>query len=455
VTAVARKRNRASKASGAAAAPAAAAAATPAAASTPASAPADAATRETGWLDRLTDSPTAGWWIAFGLFAIALALRIVNLGVMNYYITDQLWMIPNAWNYVHAGLLAPDNWYTQPGIHVLSYLSVVLFGNDAIGWYARTALTGAGTVVFAYLISRHLSKNLFPAIAAAVLLALDSASVSFAGQPTQDIPVALLILGMVLFWLRAMEHDRWYDWLVAGLFAGVGLAIRIYVVIPLAVLVVLAIALRWRDQGTDAPSRAENAIAVAAYLVAVPLACYVAVYLPWAARGYTVGDWVAMQIDAIRFQTGGLGPEVKGLAGAWRWFIQWVAVGVPGPYPRSYSVTANDPFVWIFFVPSALYMGWRGLRGRNAGYLAVAGSFLLLYAFFALSSRPINLYSALPVVPLGFIALGWAADALLKRWAWVFLGVAVAWSAFLYPLAAGLPVISAPYVWLIHLVGIA
>ena len=77
-------------------------------------------------------------------------------------------------------------------------------------------------------------------------------------------------------------------------------------------------------------------------------------------------------------------------------------------------------------------------------------TFAVLHAAFALSSRPINLYSALPVIPFGFIALGFAADRLLKGRAWWFLGACALWSLYLLPLAVGLPTPDGPYVWLLN-----
>jgi hypothetical protein len=82
-------------------------------------------------------------------------------------------------------------------------------------------------------------------------------------------------------------------------------------------------------------------------------------------------------------------------------------------------------------------------------------TFAVLHAAFALSSRPINLYSALPVIPFGFIALGFAADRLLKFRAWWFLGACALWSLYLLQLAVGrLPVPKDPSAWLLKVFGI-
>jgi 4-amino-4-deoxy-L-arabinose transferase-like glycosyltransferase len=387
------------------------------------------------------------WWMPFAVFVPALALSLFDIGGLTFWIMDYRIMIPTATNYARLGLLAPDNWFTQPGTHLLTALFIALFGNDPIGWFIHNPLMNAGSVLLVFLISRRLFGRVFPAVAAAALLALDPAVLNFVRQPTQDIPVAFFLLLMTLFYVRAMESDSLVDWVVAGLAAGVACAIRIYALAPVAVVVVATLTLRLRKD----PSIAATVLGC---FGALPAAIYLASFLPWAARGNDLGGWLAMQVDAARWQAAGMGPVVPRLAGARDWLYRWVAAGVLAPMPGAYSITMNDPVIWILLLPSAVYLAWRGWKDRSGGSLVVSGTFVLLYALFAVSSRPINLYSALPILPFGFIALGFAADRLLKSKAWWFLGAAVAWSLYLAPAAIGLPLNDTLYGWLLHMVGL-
>ena len=386
------------------------------------------------------------WWTPFAVLVPALALSLVNIGALTFWVEDYRIMIPTASNYVRLGLLAPDNWYTQPGIHLLSALSIGLFGNDPVGWFVRTALMNAGCVLLVFLISRRLFAKVFPAVAAASLLALDPAILNFSKQPTQDIPVAFFLLLMTLFYVRALESDSTVDWVVGGLAAGLACAIRIYALAPVAVIIAVTLALRWRKD----PSIAAT---VRGCFGALPAVVYLAAFLPWAGRGNDLGGWIAMQLDAARWQAAGMGPVVPRLAGARDWLWRWMAGGVLAPTAGAFSVAMNDPVMWILLLPSAGFLLWRGWKERSAGWLVVGGTFVLMYALFAISSRPINLYSALPVLPFGFMALGFAADRLLGSKAWWFLAAAVVWSLYLLPLAVGLPVNEALYGWLLRIAG--
>jgi len=182
---------------------------------------------------------------------------------------------------------------------------------------------------------------------------------------------------------------------------------------------------------------------------------YLATYLPWLARGYSLREWALLQFDAFRIQGpafGAIPSDVLSLSGAHRWFMSWVAGGVAmrsGAASSQMSLLLNDPVLWALFVPSAVYLLAVGVQRRRSEWVVLASTFLATYGFFLVSPRPILLYSAMAVVPLGFVMVGFASVHLLRqRWP-MFLAVATAWSLYLVPLVVHVSIPTIAYAWLI------
>lgn len=388
------------------------------------------------------------WWTPLALFLSSFALRLFHVGEFTLPMDDAIIHVPSAFTYSRLGYLGPDDWWTQPFKHVLLYAAILLFGNDPVGWRMRNVLFGAGVVLLTYLVARAMFRRRFPAITAAVLIALDPLSIAFSRNTSEDTPATFFILLACLFFIRSMKTDQDRDWILTGLSGGVALALRWYAVIPGLLMLALAL-VRHRREGFPSLSR------ILAYLGPLPLSVYTATFLPWAARGYSVGEWFGLNVDALLIQTSGLKgfAHLDQLAGPWRWFAQWMGVVVTGDRPGSYAPMFNDLPIWVMFLPAVAYLLWRGYKKRNASVLLVGGSFVLLYAFFLTVRRPILLYSSLPLLPFGAMALGFLADSVLGRRAWMFLAAAVAWCVYLFPFASGMSVPVWAYGWLLARLG--
>jgi dolichyl-phosphate-mannose--protein O-mannosyl transferase len=170
---------------------------------------------------------------------------------------------------------------------------------------------------------------------------------------------------------------------------------------------------------------------------------------------------VSLQLDSYLVQSTGayptFDPALVRLTQPLGWFTRWIGVGTSSGFAAgsgTFTVMMNDPVIWALFVPAIAFVVWTAYRRRLPEYWLIAGSFAILYGFFALVDRPIYVYSALSVVPLGAMALGFASGRLLKKWAFVLLGAAVVWSLYLYPLTSALTVPLAPYSWLLSRVGL-
>jgi len=257
-----------------------------------------------------------------------------------------------------------------------------------------------------------------------------------------------MMLLAVLMWLRAMEDGRDSDWLVCGAILGIAGAFRWYVLLAGALMLVVSLVSK-RREGIVVLSRTATALTL------VPLTTYVVWWLPWMARGYSLGEWRQHQRDAFAVQStsfSGFTPFLQNIVDPEGWMIRWVGLALRRPSDGGEVVTlmVNNPVIWVLFLPAIVWLLYRGVMTRRAGWVLVALAFVVTYGFFVLTSRPILLYSALAIVPLGALAIAYAADSIGGLVKWVFLAAATAWALYLYPLAAGLGVPLQPYSWLLE-----
>lgn len=389
------------------------------------------------------------WWEPLTVFLGAFVLRIYQVGEVANFLDDRWLNVPTAFNYVQYGLTGPDNWFTQPVKHFLMYWTIALFGNDPVGWSMRQVLFGSLVVLLTFLLSRRVFRAHFPALMASVLVALDPLSISFSRASSEDPLATVFMLAAMFFWVRAMHDEGDLDLLAAGAFLGVAVATRWYALLLVAVM--FTITLIWR-RGEGRAVLAKSA----ALLSLVPLSTYLLWFLPWIARGYSLTEFIAVQVDSFLVQRSAaypaFDPALAPLVGPERWFVEWVGVST-NTAVRTFTVIMNDPVLWALFVPAMVYLAWIAFRRRLPEHALIVGTFASLYAFFVLVDRPIYLYSALPLVPLGFMAVAYASSRLLRHWAVPLLFAAAAWSLYLYPLTSALQVPLAPYAWLLMRVG--
>jgi dolichyl-phosphate-mannose-protein mannosyltransferase len=397
---------------------------------------------------------TLRWWTLPAVTIPAFLLRLLHVGSVVNFLDDRYVNAPGALNFMRYGMPGPDNWFTQPAKHVSMFLSIALFGNDPFGWSMRQVLFGTGVVVLTFLLARRIFRVPFPAIFAAVVVALDPTWIVFSRAGSEDPPAVFFMLAALLLWTRAIQDDNDWDLLGAGVLIGLAAATRWYAGLVAVLMLVIALVQRRRD-GSLVLGK------TGALLGAVPIAAYMLPFLPWIARGNTLADLWSLQTDSFLVQQTGAYPAFDSalapLIGPAGWFTRWLAVWTSSGVAAgrgSFTVMMNDPVIWWLFIPAVGYVCWVAWRRRAPELLLLGGSFIILYGFFVSVERPIYLYSALSIVPLGAMATGFAAGRLLRRWSLALLGAVVVWSAYLYPLTSAVSVPVAPYAWLLSLLGV-
>lgn len=393
------------------------------------------------------------WWMPLAVFVPAFVLRLWGVESARNPVEDMYMHVQNAFYYSGTGLLGPDNWWTPPAKHLLLRAGLGVFGNDVLGWRLPGVLFGSAAVVVVALIARRVFRTTFPALAAAVILALDPLSIAFSRTTFEDTAAVFFLLLSVLFWLRALEEPRLREQVLFGAFVGVAVSLRWYATIPMALMLGVTGFLAYR-QGRNQPSGRGALLVLACATIVVPVIMYLVWWIPWFGRGYSLGDWAALQLDAFRVQGAGFAgfnPALSAITGPARWFTSWVGIALQRSAASGghASLVANDPIVWFLFVPAVGYQLVRALRDRRSDAFVLAAIPVLLYGFFLISPRPILLYSALTVVPFGGLALAHALDRLPCRAGWLALGALSAWGLYLYPLASGLARMG-PYAWILE-----
>jgi 4-amino-4-deoxy-L-arabinose transferase-like glycosyltransferase len=387
------------------------------------------------------------WWMPFAVFLPTYVLRLWRFERVRNWVWDFTIQVPTSEYYSRTGLLGPDNWYTQPLKHLVSHASALAFGNDLLGWRMRDVLLSSLLVLLVFLVARRLFRTRFAAFSAAGLLALDPLNIALARMQAEDFMAGVFVMSALLLLLRIIERPRDWDMALMGVAIGLGVATRIHVLVPWA-LMLAAVAFIGRGKGVAWFAR------IAGYLVALPLAVYLAAYLPWFGRGFGLADWLQLQVDTFLVQGPRLQFEPIGqIEGARRWFTEWVTVGVWSENDGTRGVVSlltNDPVVWAPLVPSIGWLMWRGRRERDVGGMTIAACFIAMYGLLVLSPRAIYLYSALSLLPYGFVALGGALDRLPRRFGSPAVALLVCWSVYLYPLTSALPVPLWPYEWLVR-----
>jgi len=381
--------------------------------------------------------------IASALFAAAVLLRGAGLDREPHLKGDEASHVANAGAFAEHGHLGPDNWYHPPLKHLLTYAAIRAAGDGPYGWRCRNVVFGAGTVAVLFLLAEALLGPGFAALTAALLLACDPLHVAFSRTTFEDVPATFFLLLGFLFALRRARGSGAVALLGAAVSFGLAVALRTYAAGP---LLATAVALAVVEVRRGRPA---NVIGTASALGAVPLVAYLAPWVPWFRRGYGFGEWLFLQrwafVAATSTPAEGYSPVLLALDRPWRWFLAPVGVALPGPGGgEGFQALMNDLPVWALVLPALAALGARAIRERRWDIAAVPAAFAILYVPFLAVPRPIFLYSSLPLLPLGFLAIGDAARRLLGRWAPAFVAAAVAWEMYLYPLATGA---SVPPAW--------
>ncbi|MGD8606251.1 MAG: phospholipid carrier-dependent glycosyltransferase [Myxococcales bacterium] len=405
------------------------------------------------------------------LVLIAMLLFAPRLDVPPKYIFDEVYHAYTAGQYAagNADAYVWDTQSSQPGVAymwnhppagiLMMTAGILLWGDSPFGWRFSSAVFGAIGVLLVYLLGLAITRDRTMALLAASLVLVDTLWFVQSRIAMLDIFGAVFALAALLsLWgFLTSRPDRVGPSLLrTGLFLGLALATKwnaafLAFFTGLVVLYRAWSSARAARKHPTPQSRAawrSHLIWVPISLGLVPVAVYLAAYIPFFLTGHDWEQFVELQKQIFLYHS-----RLKELHDYQSKWWQWPLALRPAWYSVTYAsdkvahIYANgNALLYWGFVPAVIALAvhlWR----RSSPALPV-----LLIGFFgqwlpwALSPRSAFVYHFLPAVPFGAIAVGFAAVALFRRgglWHWIvptYLVALVAYFVYFYPIHAAVPI---------------
>lgn len=388
-----------------------------------------------------------------GTHALIWTIFVLGFLIRAYGLSDQpptddeVAAAFSAENYLRHGLFGQVMWYHPPLRNLVVYLSAQLFGGySAWGLRFGSLILGSLTIPVVGYLGLALLKRPFIACLAAFFVCIDPIHVTSSREAFQEALTIFFALSGVLSAYYGMTRNSRRLTYLAGLLFGLAISSKWHGLFPLAVTSAAYVAYPWlrgADRGRhELSSRLVHAFAA---FTAIPVMVYIAVYIPWLLRGYSLGEFLRMQVWLLKHQYHykGIGyDEAMMPHRAYEWFIKpvpWVDfVLYQG---RAYvNVAMGNFLIWGLTLPSLLYCIRRWLKERRFGLGLLIALFLAAYLPLILTSRSVWVFLP-PVVQYAFIfnsfALSrlWDLGAAWKRAVAGYIVLALLVSALMYPMS--------------------
>lgn len=382
------------------------------------------------------------------VFALGFLLRAYGLSAQPPT-DDEVAAAFSADNYLRHGLFGQVMWYHPQLRNLVVYLSAEVFGGySAWGLRFGSLLAGSLTIPVVGYLGLALFRKPTVAWLAAFFVCIDPIHITASREAFQEPLTIFFAMSGVLAALSAIRQDRPGMTYLSGLLFGLAISSKWHGLFPLAVCGAAYLAAPWIIPGRPSGgsrSIAQRMLHAFTAFVAVPAAVYVAVYIPWLLRGYSLGEFLNMQVWLLKnqYHYKGISYDEALMPGrAWEWFLKpvpWVDFVLH--QGKAYvNVAMGNFLVWVLTLPSFAYCVRRWLRERTfeLGFLLVL--FLAAYLPLVLTTRKVWVFLP-PVVQYAFVFSAFTLHHLSEKGqAWrkalyAYLAVAALVSAFMYPMS--------------------
>jgi dolichyl-phosphate-mannose--protein O-mannosyl transferase len=426
----------------------------------------DATEQRKSWLEPFRTDLAPGL-----IFLLAMLLLAPRLGVPPRYIFDEVYHSFTAGQYV-AGNADAYVWNTDAPQKGVAYMwnhppagvlmisgGILLWGDHPFGWRFSSAVFGATCVLLVYLMALRFTRDRWIALLAAGLVMVDTLWFVQSRIGMLDIFGTVFATAALLSlygYLRAPPERIVWSLSRTGLFLGLALTTKwnaAFVSTCCGLLVLYRAWRSWRDARRDPDPR--NRSVFRAHLIGLPLgfavipvAVYLAGYIPFFATGHDWGQFVELQRQILVYHS-----RLKAVHAFQSLWWEWPLALSPVWYSVTYTpktvahIYANgNPLLYWCFIPSVLAVAIGWWRKANPALPILLIGFFGQWLPWALSPRSAFAYHFLPAVPFGCVAVACVATFLWRRggiWRWVvavYLLLLVAYFAFAYPIHAALPV---------------
>jgi dolichyl-phosphate-mannose--protein O-mannosyl transferase len=387
------------------------------------------------------------------LALVAALFRLPALGLPAEEVFDEVYHAKTALQYLLGE--SPTEWVHPPTAKLLIAIGVWLFGYKAWAWRLVPALCGIALAPVFYAFARKVVATERAAVLASVILLSDGVYLVQSRTAMTNIFAVLFQVTSALLILGAVLRDRlpWKRMAAAGLFLGLALSTRWTSLWAWGFLGVLVLVVRGRRV-----FRPRELALVALAFVALPLAIYVASYVPWMLQGHGPTElWPHTR--AIWRYHADLRAEHPYFSKwwTWPWLVRptWYYFNQDADSVVRGIVAIGNPALWWVSLPVTVWALVTGARARDPRRLFSGLGYCFLYFPWGISPRTLNYSHYLfEAIPYACLSLGMLLDA---HWdgpgrlaARGYVALVVALFFFFLPFLMCLPIPASWYYYDIH-----
>lgn len=387
---------------------------------------------------------------ALGIGALAELLFLVNLGVPNKPVFDEIYY--NEGGRALLSLRAPYNLEHPLLGKIFIAAGIALFGDNGFGWRFFSTLAGVAAVTGVFAIGWQLWGKLRPATYAALIALFNFTLFIQARIAMLDGYMAgflLLAIAATIATARAEGGAVWRWLTVATILYGCAVASK-WAAAPFVALAVAAmIWLRWRDQGTDRRHFCKKPLVpMIALLGGGSMLVYFASFTPaffYSFDPLTLARLLPFQWTMYVQQTAPLAPHPY-QSPWWTWPLDirpvWYLYEFVDGAQRGILMIGNPFVIWAGFPAVAMCL-WAGLRGARSALL-IALLWFASYGMWVLIPKKIGFfyYYYLPSIILALAIVEVSERYLVRRWRYASeAAVLASFALFLwfYPIISAAP----------------
>jgi dolichyl-phosphate-mannose-protein mannosyltransferase len=360
---------------------------------------------------------------------IATGLRFWHLGTPSEPVYDETKVLRQAHSFLRGW---PPPYSSHPPLgKLLVSLSVYLFGNCPWGWRAANALLGTALVPITYLLARRLFRSRLAASFAATLLLCDG--MFLVASRVAMINIAYVTWGAwayLILWCFVQNPDpRSQRMQLVAIGVLLGLCVGTKAAISeVAVLLTFGVTIATLLPAPLIPLRAnlisKQLIAACALVIGIVCLVYLAVFLPYyRLRWSGIGDLIAYHQRVLDYNLG-LPSNFPDASPFWSWplllhpYAYWKKEMLNGTVAVMWC--GGNPLLWWAVLPAILIAAVRGYIQRSIAWSFLAIGYIAYLAMWIPIHRYLFIYSYLPALYLGLLALAGALDVCWKgkapRW---------------------------------------
>ncbi len=302
------------------------------------------------------------------------------------------------------------------GIHI--------FGDNPWGWRFFSIVFGTATLVFFYFLCRRLGMSWMATNLATTLLAFENMTFVHASIAMIDVYYVTFMVASFFFYMKM-------KYVTSGIMVGLSGLAKLNGALALPVIGVHWI---FSHQKRYWWVVLTFLFAVLTFLVLMmPLDLAIVQDTDDFEDSYTRTKFMLRQSGTLTFESVDHPSESR----AWEWLLTFK----PMPYKWTPNYIGGiSPTVWVFIMPTFLFLVWMAIKRDEAGLFGAAwffGTFLLWIPATFLTDRvtyPYYFYPTIGAICIGLgLFLGWLVDIFKKRGSgklrWVFLSIVILFMA--------------------------